>query len=208
MHKKSQKKATGSARAAISSQAPTAYKADPIQTRKLRFMNTVQVPGSYTVTIGDLFRTYLLWDTTDLMPLYAGIRIRRIQVWSLNVTSSNLFTSISLEWLSANAPSTEISRSGDQAHPAYITTQPPDGSLAGFWYSYQNSTLTTPLFLLNLNGSEIVDVEIEYVPASGFYSTFLPTTNLSLPGGRGVFYGPLSATSPTVRLAAVSNPIV
>jgi len=191
------------------SQAPTSYKADPIQGRKFRFQNTVTVPSVYTVTIGDLFRLYLGFPSSGgVYPAFASVKILRVQVWSQNVTTTAVFSAISLEWLSANAPSVELSRSGNQSHPAYLTTTPPEGSLAGFWYSITNSTLTTPLFQLQLNGSETVDIEVQYVPVSGPFDSGLTNTNLLTPEGAGIYYGPLSATSTANRLQAVSNPFV
>lgn len=184
------------------SKAPSLYKADPFQNRKFRFSNSSGSPASYSITRGQLLNLYTWQNSggTVLYSLLQSIRVKRVQIWGIPASNSTKFLAISVIWKSINAPDVEISKSGTQMTPSYITTHPPAESLAGFWTSFDTTSASEILFQLNLQGGEMIDVEVEYVPASG-QSPF--NNSVSSRSQTGVSYNSLDGNSAVLQ--PVSN---
>jgi len=162
----------------------------------LRFVNSSASQTSFNITRQNLLQAYTFHiagsTTNNVFSLYAAIRLKRVQVWSMPAVittgTSSPFTEISLTWLSENAPDVEVVKGGTINLPAYITTMPPQGCLASFWTNTTSSNLSQNLFLMNLNGSDVVDIEFEYVPAA--IGESLITSHAAF-SSSGVSYDPL-----------------
>jgi len=159
---------------------PPQYKADPQLQRKLRF-NFPPSTGNVTllVTRFSLFSTYgYATSSTNAVSAYGSIKINRVQVWTIPANSSFVSGSSNLNfasftWLSETSPNVELSSAGNQFSPGYITTRPPDHSLAGYWTSKVNVGTAGPTTSANLftiavpiGVQVVVDIECVYVPCS------------------------------------------
>ncbi len=189
---------------------PTPYKADPFLTRKFRFSNNTNTTTLTYFTrsfIAQLYGMIYNNGSNGFMSAFSAVRILRIQMWCVYSINSGTtgqtsgFASPSLTWLSENSPDVEVSVTGNAVQTGYITTKPPEGSLAGFWTNVLNAN-STILFSINspANCALIVDVEVQYVPvaageeirvgAGSFYNP-TPTSNIKSS------YQPLDSTGAT-----------
>lgn len=186
------------------SKAPSPYKADPFQNRKFRFTNKNSSPSAFSITRGDLLNLYTFQFTTgtNLYSNFQSIRLRRVQVWGIPPSNSSTFLPVALTWKSFASPDVELSTSGTQMTPAYITTVPPKDSFAGTWTSFDGTNSTEVLFILSLQGGEMIDIEVEYVPASGV-SPFLTTVTARVQTGYSFNFLDFNSSPP--MLAPVSN---
>lgn len=183
------------------------YKADPINTRKLRFQCTSN--GTYNVSRANML---LLWCVgkvvnTTVTSCYAGIRLRSVTIYTAGFVDASHNTKLnysnsSIIWLSENAPDVEYSITGNPDHPGCLRTHPPPGSLADFWTPYNGSTASN-LFTLSLNENDIVEVSFEWVPANGV-ETFSDNTLTTVAVG-SFYYLALDGHSSN-KIAPVSNP--
>jgi hypothetical protein len=182
---------------------PPPYKADPQFVRKFRFSNTANVsPTTYLITRFSAFTTYGFSNSSILATsAFGSLKITRVQIWttafnSVSSGSANIVFS-NLTWLSETAPNVEISSAGNQNNPAYVSSRPPDNSLAGFWTSKVNvgtagPTTSANLFTINIpaNTQIVVDIEVMYVPCSH---------------GEEVTFNPAGATAGTFTYQALDN---
>jgi len=182
---------------------PPQYKADPQLQRKLRFTNAANVsPTTYLVTRFSLMSTYGFSNSSILATsAYGSIKLTRVQIWTSSFSSATAgnsnITFSSLTWLSETAPNVEISSAGNQLVPGYISTRPPEHSLAGFWTSKTNVGTAGPTTSANLftitvpaNTQIVVDIEFVYVPCSH---------------GEEVTFNPVSATAGTFTYQPLDN---
>jgi hypothetical protein len=172
---------------------PPQYKADPYQVRKFRFSNADSTaPTIFAVTRFSLAMIYG-FDYIDQVPArrfisaFSSVRLDRVQVWiqtgnGVGGGSANLISFAGLTWKSENSPDTEINSAGNQLNPGYISSRPPEGSLAHFWTGPLNvgdSSGSDVLFTISVpvNSQIVVDVSVMYVPtSSGTEMSFMPLT--------------------------------
>ncbi len=176
---------------------PTPYKADPFLTRKFRFSNNTNTTLQTFITRGNISLLYgIIYNngSNAFMSAFAAVRILRVQMWciySINTGGTGQtsgFASPSLIWLSENSPDVEVSVTGNAVQTGYISSKPPEGSLAGFWTNNTNAG-TQNLFSIKSpsNCALIVDVEVQYVPVAageeirvpgGSFANPSPTSNV------------------------------
>jgi hypothetical protein len=183
---------------------PPQYKADPQLQRKLRF-NFSPSSGNVTILVTrfSLFSTYgFATSSTNATSAYGSIKILRVQVWTTPANSASTVGTqninfSSLTWLSSTSPNVELSSAGNQFNPGYITTRPPEHSLAGFWTSKVNVGTSGPttsenLFTLQVQAGTqaVVDIELVYVPCSH---------------GEEVVFNPVGATAGTFTYQPLDN---
>lgn len=175
--------------------APTQYKADPVQVRKLRFIATTAIDSD--IAVSDIFNSYAFFasdaGSTTRYVAYKSLKLLRVQIWTQNITSDSSFSTCSIEWLGDHGKKTEFSASGNQMHPAYLSSAPPPETLAGFWFGASDSTVVCHLAC---GDGSIVDLELSYVPQSGTQTG----TSVSSRTNSGFSYEPL-----IVGLDPVSN---
>ncbi len=145
---------------------PPAYKAQPMQTRKFRFRNVTSAANTpvYRASLLSLISVTSNDTATVAFPIQ-GIRLDRVSIWATSNNSSAVFSTVTLEWKSAQGPINEVSATGNNFTPAHISCVPPSSSLAGFW-SYSNSNESDILFEVNTTAADvIIDLEVTYVLA-------------------------------------------
>lgn len=183
---------------------PPQYKADPQLQRKLRFQMPVQSSNTtLLVTRFSLFSTYgFSTSSIAATSAYGSIKLNRVQVWTTPANSSSVVSVeninfSSFTWLSETSPNVELSSAGNQFNPGYITTRPPDHSLAGFWTSKVNvgtagPTTSANLFTIEVQAGTqvIVDIELVYVPCAH---------------GEEVVFNPVGATAGTFTYQPLDN---
>lgn len=91
---------------------------------------------------------------------YESMRLISVDAWSPPATQGAAAT-VSVEWLSTNSPSIEVSDTTvSVSQNAHISSRPPKGSLASFW---QQIATTFSLFTLVCPVNTIVDVAMELI---------------------------------------------
>ncbi len=96
---------------------------------------------------------------TTLALLAKCVRLKSIEIWSPTATSTTGVT-CSVEWLSTNSPSIEVSDTSiNVSEPAHIKTVPPAMALAGFWQGFSS----TDIFIITCPGGSVVDISVQYV---------------------------------------------
>jgi hypothetical protein len=91
---------------------------------------------------------------------YESMRLLKVEAWSPPATQGASST-ISVEWLSTNSPSIEVSDTTvSVSQNAHISTRPPVGSLASFW---QQIDTTFALFTLVCPINTVIDVTMELI---------------------------------------------
>jgi hypothetical protein len=109
--------------------------------------------------------------------LIESIRLKSITIWSSpggqtgSVTSSQ---TVAIDWAGSQHRVADTSIGG--AYPAYVHSEPPQGTLSSFWFKQGD---TTPICSLSLNVSDIIDVKYQYI------LTDQPTTPLASPPPTG-----------------------
>ncbi len=149
---------------------PQKYSPQLVQKRKFRYqVNTGDISAD-VITIGCL-RSLLVAksdtaNSTAALLLFQAIRLCKVEMWGVQSTGGNTFTTVSLIWKGINAPFSEFSNTGNNVKPAHIACTPPANSQCGWWQDF-SATQTTVLFELSAPLGAIVEVTIEYVLHDG-----------------------------------------
>jgi hypothetical protein len=136
----------------------------PIQiTRKFdhtfRFSNGTN-SGTFTITRANLLNLLLLTPTaTTSTRLFEGVRLRSVEIWSNPSALGSAPTSVSLEWVGENAPSTVIGDTTMGVRPAHVFSSPPALSSCA-WWSLSGTLETDPLFTIVVPTNSIIDVQV------------------------------------------------
>ncbi len=152
---------------------PPSYIAQPVMFRKIRYQASSQLTG-VAVTQGCLAVSMMARSatasSTEAISLLSSFKIKRITIWALNNSSavtSTSFSTCSITWAGSQSPNKEISAVGVNTKPAKISTKPPPGSLASFWYYNDGSAANNVLFFLTVPGGTIIDLDLDYVLQDG-----------------------------------------
>jgi hypothetical protein len=125
---------------------PPPFDANPVFTRKFRYQAQASESkdGDY-ITMASLQNLQFIQDNTQSagMGYFSAVRLRRVEIWA-NASSSNTMNSISLDWLSNDAPNKQIAATGNSIDPAHLDLKPPKLSAAGRWYAGQLLAQNTP----------------------------------------------------------------
>jgi hypothetical protein len=106
--------------------------------------------------------------TSNLYRLASSVKLKRIEMWCPSISTTAITsTTISLEWLSDQGPSTEISDTGNPFTMPHIASSPPRNSLAGFW-SLNTINNSESLFKLSLVTGTVIDIWLEMVLVDDF----------------------------------------
>jgi len=154
----SQNKRSGSGGMSITH--PPQFNSNILTQHKFRYLCT----GSnalVNITRANFLNSLLvnLSGSTSNTRLIAGVRIKKVEIWS---PCSNSTLTISWEWLSNLGPSSEISDTTSSASfPAHISTKPPPNSLCGFW-SITGQNESEVIAILTAPVGSVLDATIEY----------------------------------------------
>lgn len=127
---------------------------------RFRFTNGTNA-GSYLITRGNVLNL-ILYATSAItsVRLFEAVRVKRVEIWSNPTALGSAPTSVSLEWLGVQGPSTFHSDTTMGVSPAHIVTQPPANS-SDRWWSMSGQNEADNLFGLSLPADSVVDVTLE-----------------------------------------------
>lgn len=127
---------------------------------KFRFTNGSN-SGVYTVTRAQMLNLLLYTPTAvTSVRLIEAIRLTAVEIWSNPAALGSASTSLTLEWLGENGPSTVMSDIAVGVTPAHIRTSPPRDSSCR-WWSMSGFQETDDLFTLSLPVNCTIDVSVE-----------------------------------------------
>jgi hypothetical protein len=193
---------------------PQQYKAQPIQSRKIRFICSQAATGAQ-ITRQSMLNMLMSVGVTAVtpysFPLFSSIKLTRVNAWCGSDTSMNLnntsFVSISLVWNGKNSPNTNFSDTGNPNRPAHLSSTPPVNSLASFWSLFddvpsQNEVImsfTCPI-------STIWDFSFDYVLLDGApQNAYTPTVP---PAGQGVYCPQFPSIDIAGNATGVAGPLL
>jgi hypothetical protein len=127
---------------------------------KFRFSNGGN-SGTYTIARQQLLNLLLVAQTTVLsVRLFQAIRLRKVEIWANPTALGSTPSTVSIEWLGENSPSTVISDTTMGVRPAHISSKPPARSSAQ-WWSLNAFNEYDVLFILTLPAQCIIDVSVD-----------------------------------------------
>lgn len=146
--------------------------------------STVTINGTALLLAGGVMCTVV---NTTARALYTAVRVRRAQVWMTpptNTTSAGTVaqvSSLSFSWgpiignAFGGASDTHVfASSNSPATPLYVSTRPPKGSAADWWYMSGNSDQVFEMHTTGPTGTfaaipagTILELDVEYIPNSG-----------------------------------------
>jgi hypothetical protein len=189
-----------------SSSMPTDYKAQPVASRKFRFLVASSDADSVLINRACLLSQIMVYasgNTGQCAFMIQSCLLKRVQIWGLTNEASQGTTTIAIEWASNLGKSVEISRTGNAFNPPYIQTPPPKNSTASFW-SRANNNETEILFYLTAPVGTIIDIEMDMVFGDGPTSRGVLLGSYS-PGNSVVFYAYLDCLDATGAAAGTQQ---
>lgn len=97
--------------------------------------------------------------TTTVRPLEA-VRLKSVEMWAQPIALGNAPTTLQLEWVGENAPSTVISDTCMGVRPAHVRAIPPASS-SNRWWSLSGSLESDAVFNLQYPANTIIDVTLD-----------------------------------------------
>jgi len=129
-------------------------------THKFRFANGTH-SGTFTILRSNLLNLLQLSDSTlSSWRLIDAIRLKKVEVWANPVALGSAPTTVSVEWLGENSPSTIVSDTSMGVRPAHVSTVPPPSS-SNRWWSITGSLETDDIFVLVLPADCVIDVSVD-----------------------------------------------
>jgi hypothetical protein len=145
---------------------------------KHKFRFNSSAAATFNIQRGDLLALLAVTTlTTTQTRIITGVKLNQIEMFALSGGSSALpfsTATVSIEWLSNNGPTNEISDTGNAFEPARVITSPPRLSLASFW-SIQSGNETENLCSVVVVPNTVIDVWVEFVFADGEVPTTITT---------------------------------
>jgi hypothetical protein len=127
---------------------------------KFRFVNGAN-SGTFAITRARLLNLLCTATTAvTTVRLIQAIRLKRVQIWANPTALGAPPTTIQLEWLGENAPSTVVSDTSMGVRPAHVSTSPPPSS-SNRWWSMSGQLESDPLFTMVLPANCVIDVSTE-----------------------------------------------
>lgn len=118
---------------------------NPVFRRKIRYQaqNSESKDADY-VTMGALQALMFIPNSaTAGGGAFSAIRLRSVEVWA-DSSATNTLSTIGLDWLSPDAPNSQVNATGNSFRPAHFKAIPPRNSAAGRWYAGQLLAQNTP----------------------------------------------------------------
>lgn len=124
---------------------PAPFVANPVFTRKFRFQAvSSEAKDADYVTMASLQNLqFIPTSGTTALGAFSAIRLKSVEVWG-NASGANTLNTISLDWLSPDAPNKEIAVIGNTVQPAHLKVKPPKYAAAYRWYAGQLLAQNTP----------------------------------------------------------------
>jgi len=127
---------------------------------KFRFVNGAN-SGNFSISRGNLLNLFVVaTSAVTTARLVEGIRLKRVQIWANPSALGTAPTTIQLEWLGENSPSTIVSSSTMGIQPGYVSARPPPSS-SNRWWSMSGNQESDPLFSMVVPVDCVIDVDTE-----------------------------------------------
>jgi len=127
---------------------------------KFRFVNGGSA-GTFGITRKNLLNLVVVANsTTTTVRLFEAIRLKNVEVWGSPSALGSAPTTIQIEWLGENSPSTVVSDTSMGVRPAHVSSSPPPSS-SNRWWSISAMSESDVLFNLTLPTECVVDVTTE-----------------------------------------------
>lgn len=126
---------------------------------KFRFSTGVAFTG-LPVTRAMLLNLYTMATTTSNQNrLVTAVKLKRVQVWgSPPIMGSGAPTTVVVEWLGNQAPSTIHSDTGMGVRPSYVSSRPPVDS-SDRWWSISGTNESEVLFKISGPIGTVIDIQ-------------------------------------------------
>jgi len=143
--------------------APPQLKSNIMLTHRYRFLSTSSTtttitPNSILCAAGTICTVV----NSNVISMFTSFKIRRVEVWSPPASQGAAVT-CSLNWsgaVSQFSPDLEVSDTSlSVTRPAYISTSPPQGSIASFWQSLSSNGI----FELTAPSGSVIDVVLDLI---------------------------------------------
>jgi len=159
--KRNGKRGRASARGGGASLSPPPFQPTVRLPHKFRFVNGAN-SGTYGITRAMLLNLLQEGTTTGATSyrLIDSIRVKKVEVWANPSALGSAPTTVSIEWLGENGPSTIVSDTTMGVRPAHVSAVPPPAS-SNRWWSHTGSTESDSVFSLVLPIDCVVDVSTE-----------------------------------------------
>jgi hypothetical protein len=170
--KKAKVRTRKSGRMAMVANFPGRYVANPIFRRKFRYQaQAAESKGQDYITMGSLQNLmYVGVSGTSGLAMFSSIRLKSVEVWA-DSSATNTLTTISLDWVSPDAPNAQVAATGNSFSPAHFKAIPPRECAASRWYAGQLLAQNTPTsivattpyaFTLAANAGAICEIDLEF----------------------------------------------
>jgi hypothetical protein len=127
---------------------------------KFRFINGAN-SGTFNVARSNLLNLLQLATTaTTTVRLFQAVRLKKVEIWGNPVALGAAPTTVRLEWIGNNAPSTQVSDTGMGVLPAHVSSVPPANS-SNRWWCISGTSESEDLFTLVLQPDCVIDVTLE-----------------------------------------------
>jgi hypothetical protein len=127
---------------------------------KFRFTTGTNSVVFQGITRAMLLNLYTMaTGTTVQNRILTAVKIKRVSVWGGVPALGGAPTSIEVEWLGSNAPSTIHTDSSMGVRPSFVTTVPPRDS-SDRWWSISGQNETEVLLVLTIPAGSIIDLDL------------------------------------------------
>lgn len=177
---------------------PRSLKPQPIVSRVFRYIvQNLTPPATTEVEFNSDQFFYMIMagaavnngNTQYTTPLLEGAKLREVRVYGManDTTDDNPLRFTWMPGLNAEPDSTVVT--GTRAFPSCIVARPPEHTNASWWWGVQSlSAGSVGLFAISgLANGDIIDIELEYVPAGGAPPTTPISTTSQAANGGGTF---------------------
>jgi len=97
--------------------------------------------------------------TTNQFRVFEAIKLNRVSMWGQPPALAGAPTSVAVEWVGTNSPSTIHSDSAVGVRPAYLSSRPPPQS-SNIWWSISGMGETDELMRLSGPAGTIIDIDV------------------------------------------------
>jgi len=181
---------------------PPSYRGKPIGTMTVGWQLglTTQASGTFSINVNDVMFSVACADqnysaaTATMSSAFAGVRIRKFEVWEKNGLPTSLtFAASDIAGIFSSGPDKTVTDDGSSAYPSHCKLVVKPGSMLDKWFAAASTTNLAIVAVNNSNpsGSSIksillvIRVTFDYVlnDASAFAATYTTTSVNTVTGG-------------------------
>jgi len=127
---------------------------------KFRFTTLNQAVVALPITRAMLLNLYsMATTTTNQFRVLTAVKLKKLEVWVDPPALGSASTSVHVEWVGNQAPSTIHSDASMGVRPAHVLSKPPADS-SDRWWSISGVNETETLFKITASAGSIIDVSM------------------------------------------------